>query len=37
MIVERFIQQIIDRPQCFDDHFPCRIGGCNRRHFQKLA
>jgi putative transposase len=31
-IMERFIQQIKDRTECFDDHFPCRIKGCNIQH-----
>lgn len=28
-IMERFIQQIKDRTECFDDHFPCVKDGCN--------
>jgi hypothetical protein len=31
-IIERFIQQIKDRTECFDDHFPCRIKKCDRQH-----
>ena len=31
-IMERFIQHIKDRTECFDDHFPCRKRNCNRRH-----
>ena len=31
-IMERFIQQIKDRTECFDDHFPCKMGKCNRQH-----
>ncbi len=31
-IMERFIQQIKDRRECFDDHFPCRKENCNRKH-----
>lgn len=31
-IIERLIQQIKDRTECFDDHFPCRIKNCNRQH-----
>jgi putative transposase len=31
-IVERFIQQIKDRTECFDDHFPCIKDGCNMQH-----
>jgi hypothetical protein len=23
-LMERFVQQIKDRTECFDDHFPCR-------------
>lgn len=30
--MERFIQHIKDRTECFDDHFPCRKEGCDRRH-----
>jgi transposase-like protein len=33
IIIERLIhQQIKDRTECFDDHFPCRIKNCNRQH-----
>jgi hypothetical protein len=31
-IMERFIQQIKDRTECFDDHFPCVKDGCNMQH-----
>lgn len=31
-LMERFIQHIKDRTECFDDHFPCRKEGCDRRH-----
>jgi len=31
-IMERFIQHIKDRTECFDDHFPCTKQGCNRQH-----
>jgi transposase-like protein len=32
-IMERFIQQIKDRTECFDDHFPCRKKeDCDREH-----
>jgi putative transposase len=35
-IMERFIQQIKDRTECFDDHFPCRRRKedyyCDRQH-----
>jgi hypothetical protein len=30
--MERFIQHIKDRTECFDDHFPCKSHGCNRKH-----
>ena len=31
-IIERTIQYIKDRTECFDDHFPCRSESCNRQH-----
>jgi hypothetical protein len=31
-LMERFIQQIKDRTECFDHHFPCRKENCDRRH-----
>jgi putative transposase len=32
-IMERFIQHIKDRTECFDDHFPCRNKeNCDRQH-----
>ena len=31
-IMERFIEQIKDRTECFDDHFPCRKENCDRQH-----
>jgi putative transposase len=31
-LMERFIQHIKDRTECFDDHFPCRKPGCDRQH-----
>jgi putative transposase len=31
-LMERFIQQIKDRTECFDDHFPCRKPDCDRQH-----
>lgn len=31
-LVERFIQSIKDRTECFDDHFPCRKEECERGH-----
>jgi putative transposase len=31
-IMERFIQQIKDRTECFDDYFPCRKEKCDRQY-----
>ena len=31
-IMERFIQQIKDRTECFDDNVPCKIIECERKH-----
>jgi putative transposase len=31
-LMERFIQHIKDRTECFDDHFPCRKEDCDRLH-----
>jgi putative transposase len=31
-IMERFIQHIKDRTECFDDNFPCKIRNCSRQH-----
>jgi putative transposase len=31
-LMERFIQQVKDRTECFDDHFPCRKENCDRQH-----
>lgn len=31
-VMERFIQHIKDRTECFDDHFPCRKENCDRQH-----
>ena len=31
-LMERFIQYIKDRTECFDDHFPCRKPHCDRQH-----
>jgi putative transposase len=31
-LMERYIQYIKDRTECFDDHFPCRKKDCNRQH-----
>jgi transposase-like protein len=32
IIIERFIQYIKYRTECFDDHFPCRKPDCNMQH-----
>ncbi len=31
-IMERFIQQIKDRTECFDDNFPCKNHNCDKQH-----
>lgn len=31
-LMERFIQHIKDRTECFDDHFPCRKENCDKLH-----
>jgi putative transposase len=32
-LMERFIQYLKDRTECFDDHFPCRKKeNCDRQH-----
>jgi putative transposase len=31
-IVERFIQPIKDRTECFNDNFPCRTHKCDKQH-----
>jgi putative transposase len=31
-IMERFIQQIKDRTECFDDNFPCKNYNCDKQH-----
>ena len=31
-LMERFVQKIKDRTECFDDHFPCRKHNCNIQH-----
>jgi putative transposase len=31
-LMERFMQQIKDRTECFDDNFPCKRYDCNRQH-----
>jgi hypothetical protein len=33
-VMERFIQHIKDRTECFDDHFPCRKQDCDRQHIR---
>ena len=32
LMEERFVQQIKDRTECFDDHFPCMKQNCNMQH-----
>jgi putative transposase len=32
LLMERFIQYLKDRTECFDDHFPCRKEGCEMQH-----
>ena len=31
-VIERFIQHIKDRTECFNDHFPWRKPDCNKQH-----
>lgn len=31
-LIERFIQIVKDRTECFDDHFPCMKKGCDKKH-----
>ena len=31
-IIERTMQYIKDRTECFDDYFPCRINNCKLKH-----
>jgi putative transposase len=31
-LIERFIQRVKDRTECFDDSFPCRKEGCDKSH-----
>jgi hypothetical protein len=31
-MIDRFIPLVKDRTEYFDDHFPCRRAGCDRRH-----
>jgi putative transposase len=31
-IIERTVQYIKDRTECFDDYFPCRKYGCKLEH-----
>ena len=33
-IMERFIQHIKDRTECFDDHFPCRKPDCDKQYIR---
>jgi len=30
-LMERFMQHIKDRTECFDDRFPCRKSDCDRQ------
>jgi hypothetical protein len=30
--MERFVQQIKDKTECFDDHSSCTKQNCNRQH-----
>jgi putative transposase len=32
IIIERTVQYIKDRTECFDDYFPCRKAKCNLHH-----
>ncbi len=34
-LVERTMQYIKDRTECFDDYFPCRLKNCKLKHVQK--
>jgi transposase-like protein len=38
-LMERFIQHIKDRTECFDDHFPCRKkdNNCDRQQYLELV
>ena len=31
-LIERTIQYIKDRTECFDDYFPCRLKNCKLKH-----
>lgn len=31
-LIERFIQYLKDRTECFDDHFPCQKKDCDMQH-----
>jgi putative transposase len=31
-LMERFVQYLKDRTECFDDHFPCQKEGCDMQH-----
>jgi putative transposase len=33
-LIERTMQYIKDRTECFDDYFPCRIKNCNLKHIR---
>ena len=34
-IIERTMQYIKDRTECFDDYFPCRKNKCKLKHVQQ--
>ena len=33
-LVERTMQYIKDRTECFDDYFPCKVKNCKSRHMR---
>ena len=33
-LIERTMQYIKDKTECFDDYFPCRIKNCKMKHVQ---
>ena len=37
IIIERTIQYVKDRTECFDDYFPCRKKNCKLLHVRKLV
>ena len=34
-LIERTMQYIKDRTECFDDYFPCRKGNCRLKHIKR--